>query len=126
MEGHNAKPHVVDLMSVVRGRTGQKGRVVLRLGSCLTGRFETPDEVAAAIDYQILKNLELFPVNYWALSRVDDPSYRSLSNRFESRLKKSEERFLTERLRRCPPAYRPYWLEIYANPVMNRNQVLNK
>ena len=126
MEGHYQKPPGEDLISLVRGLTGQKGRVVLRLGSRLTGSFETPDEVAAAIDYQILKNLELFPVNYWALSRVDDPSYRSLSNHFESRLKKSEERFLTERLRLCPPTYRPYWLEIYANPVMNRNQVLNQ
>ena len=126
MEGHYEKPPGEDLISLVRGLTGQKGRVVLRLGSRLTGSFETPLEVAAAIDKQILKNLELFPVNYWALSRVDDPSYRALGRHFLSRLQKSEERLLVERLRLCPPVYRPYWLKIYANPVLNRHQVLNQ
>jgi hypothetical protein len=32
---------------------------------------------------------------------------------------------LTQRLKSCPPEYRSYWLKMYANPVLNRERVLN-
>ena len=59
----------------------RKGKVILRLGTPLDGEFESADEVAAEIDRQILSNLQLFPVNYWAMSRLEDPAYQSLSHR---------------------------------------------
>ena len=123
-EGLYEKPPGEDLLSLVRGLAGDKGRVVLRLGSTITGSFETPEAVAEEIDRQVLSNLELFPVNYWALSRVDDPEYQSLSRRLGVTVNKEDELALNRRLQDCPPAYQSYWLRMYANPVLNRHRIL--
>ena len=123
-EGAYEKPPGEDLLSLVRGLNGQKGRVILRLGKQLDGEFENVDEVAAEIDRQIISNLQLFPVNYWAVSKLEGPEYQSLSHRVPT-LKKKDLLTLTQRLKTCPPAYRSYWLKMYANPVLNRERVLN-
>lgn len=115
-EGSYEKPPGEDLLSLVRGLSGHKGRVILRLGDELSGNYETPEEVAAEIDRQIMKNLELFPVNYWALSKVQGN---------EPDVSKADALALTQRLKSCPPEYRNFWLQMYANPVLNRLQLLN-
>ena len=126
IDGRYEKPPGEDLLSLVRGLDGQKGRVILRLGSPVSGSFATPEEVAEEIDRQILSNLELFPVNYWALSHLDDPTYQSLHDKLGVTIRKGDELSLSHRLRKCPPTYRPYWLRMYANPVLNRYRVLDK
>ncbi len=125
-KGRYEKPPGEDLMSLAQGLGGQKGRVIMRLGSPVSGTFTTAEEVAQEIDRQILSNLELFPVNYWALSCLDDPVYKSLSEQLSIAIEKRDELAFSYRLRKCPPAYRPYWLRIYANPVLNRYRVLNQ
>ena len=124
--GRYEKPLGEDLLSLVRGLGGQKGRVVLRLGAPVSGRFLTPEEVAKEIDRQILSNLEFFPVNYWALSRLEDKDYRTLHKSLGVTVKREDELALVCRLRKCPPAYRPYWLRMYANPVLNRHRLLDR
>ena len=126
LEGRYKKPPGEDLVSLVRGLGGQKGQVVLRLGTPLDGEFETPKDVALEIDRQILTNLELFPVNYWALSRLDEPEYRSLHKEVGITIGQRDALALANRLKKCPPGFRPYWLKIYANPVVNRHRVLNQ
>ena len=100
--------------------------MLLRLGTPLAGNFETPEEVAREIDRQILSNLELFPVNYWALSRLDEPEYKSLNEEIGITIAKNEALALSNRLKKCSPGFRSYWLKMYANPVLNRHQVLNQ
>ena len=117
------KPPGEDLLSLVRGLNGQKGKVILRLGKRLDGEFESVAEVAAEIDRQIISNLQLFPVNYWAMSKLEDPEYQSLSHRVPI-LEKKELLTLTQRLKSCPPEHRSYWLKMYANPVLNRERSL--
>lgn len=120
------KPPGEDLLSLVTGLNGQKGKVVLRLGQELNADFESVDQVAAEIDRQIISNLELFPVNYWALSKVPEPEYQALAAANASQLDRKTELALTNRLRHCPPADRPWWLRMYANPVLNRHKVLSQ
>lgn len=123
-EGEYEKPPGEDLLSLVRGLNGQKGKVILRLGKQLDGEFESVGEVAAEIDRQIISNLQLFPVNYWALSKLDEPEYQSLSHLVPT-IEKKELLALTQRLKSCPPEYRSHWLKMYANPVLNRERILN-
>jgi 1-acyl-sn-glycerol-3-phosphate acyltransferase len=129
-EGTYKKPPGEDLKSLVMGLSGKKGRVILRLGTPLAGAFESPDAVAAEIDHQIMRHMTLFPVNYWALSKVDEPEYReayeALSDKSLAQVDRKEELRLLERLKTCPPAHRPYWLKMYANPVLNVARVLNQ
>lgn len=125
-QGSYDKPPGEDLLSLVRGLNGQKGRVILRLGEKLDGDFESVDEVAAEIDRQIISQLELFPVNYWALSRLDGEPYQTLAENSDFRIEKKDALALANRLKGCPPEYRPYWLKMYANPVLNRQQTVGQ
>ncbi len=125
-QGVYEKPPGEDLLSLVRGLSGPKGKVVLRLGERLTGAFESVDDVAAEIDRQIMTNLELFPVNYWALSKVDEPAYQELADALKVDLPKKALLSLAERLKGCQPADRKYYLKMYANPVLNRHRILNQ
>lgn len=117
-EGQYEKPPGEDLLSLVRGLSGRKGRVILRLGEELSGDFETPEEVAAEVDRQIMSNLELFPVNHWALAKLQGES--------DSVVSKQDALELTRRLKNCPPEYRNFWLQMYANPVLNRERILEQ
>jgi 1-acyl-sn-glycerol-3-phosphate acyltransferase len=123
-DGVYGKPPGEDLFSLVRGLHGQKGKVILRLGKPLDGEFESVGEVAAEIDRQIISNLQLFPINYWAMSRLEDAEYQSLSHKVP-RIEKKELLAFTQRLKSCPREYRTYWLKMYANPVLNRERILN-
>lgn len=124
IDGAYGKPPGEDLLSLVQGLNGQKGRVILRLGKPLDGEFQNADEVASEIDRQIISNLQLFPINYWAMSKLDLPEYESLSHRVPT-IQKKELLTLTKRLKSCPREYRSYWLRMYANPVLHRQRVLN-
>ncbi|MBO6558131.1 MAG: 1-acyl-sn-glycerol-3-phosphate acyltransferase [Pseudomonadales bacterium] len=117
-EGGYEKPPGEDLLSLVRGLSGKKGRVILRLGEELNGDFETPEEVAAEVDRQIIGNLELFPVNHWALAKLQGEG--------ETVVSKQDALELTQRLKTCPPEYRSFWLQMYANPVLNRARILGE
>ena len=123
-EGDYQKPPGEDLLSLVRGLGGQKGRVVLRLGEVLGDDFASPEEIAAEIDRQVVSNLELFPVNYWAVTKLEETEYRELAKREQIDVSKKEAMAFTARLKTCPVADRQYWLKMYANPVLNRDRVL--
>ena len=129
-EGAYIKPPGEDLVSLVRGLGGQKGRVILRLGEPLDAEFASVDDVAAEIDRQILSRMELFPVNYWALQRLEESPYRELAGEYDDALNSLVTRRdaleLTNRLRACPLPDREYFLRMYANPVVNRHRLLNQ
>ena len=107
-DGVYQKPKGEDLASLVRGLGGYKGRVVLRLGKPLSADFPTADAVASEIDRQIRENLELFPINHWALSKLEGTDEPGAGAAFE------------ERLLACPEHARAHLLTMYANPVRNK------
>ncbi len=126
LEGGYEKPSGEDLLSLARGLGGKKGRVILRLGEPLNDDFDSVEAVAAEIDRQIISHMEMFPVNYWALSRLDEPEYRRLADKLDVRTDKKQALALNIRLKSCPPTYRRYWLKMYANPLLNRARILNR
>jgi 1-acyl-sn-glycerol-3-phosphate acyltransferase len=125
-EGSYQKPEGEDLLSLVRGLSGKKGRVVLRLGEPLNGEYEHADAVAAEIDRQIVSNLEFFPVNYWSLARLQGEEYEQLARKIDFKIEKKDELALMQRLKACPPAYREHWLKMYANPLLNREHIISQ
>ena len=107
-DGVYQKPKGEDLANLARGLGGYKGRVVLRLGKPLSANFPTADAVASEIDGQIRDNLELFPINHWALSKLEGTDEPGKSVVFE------------QRLLACPEHARAHLLAMYANPVRNK------
>ncbi|MBD3649319.1 MAG: 1-acyl-sn-glycerol-3-phosphate acyltransferase [Pseudomonadales bacterium] len=121
--GRYEKPPGEDLVSLAKGLGGYKGRVCLRFGRPLTDEFDGPDEVAAEIDRQILDNLQLFPVNYWALSQLQESPFREVFEALSGEVDFDDKAVEAARRRfeECPEELRPFWLKMYANPIVNKH-----
>ncbi len=122
-EGAYEKSEGEDLFSLVRGLAGQKGRVVLRLSDRLSGEFDSVETVAAELDRQIISQMELFPVNYWAVTKIDEPEYQALSGSARENFSAEDAKALEQRLAECPPSDQLQWLRMYANPVLSRQKL---
>ena len=133
-QGDYQKSPGEDLLSLVKGLAEFKGRVTLRFGRALDGDFEIPEQVAAEIDRQVLDGLQLYPINYWALERLSKMAegeltdaglteyltvWRQVGHLFNLKELK-DPAALEHRLAQCPDEYRREWLQMYANPVVNK------
>ena len=98
-EGSYDKPDNEDVRSIVKGITGQKGRVHIHFGDVLSGELRNAKEVAAYIDQQILQGYRPFstgPVAAQMLSNDDntiskevvlsDQHYQAATDYFQARL----------------------------------------
>ncbi|MCG6659673.1 glycerol acyltransferase [Halomonas campisalis] len=114
--GRYEKGEFEDILSIVTGITGHKGRVQLRFGEPLGSGFDTPEAVAAEIDRQVVAGYRLFPSHYLALEALGDaPELLQMQEVTEA----DRARFQT-RLHSIPPELREWWLAQYANPVRHR------
>ena len=109
-----------DLLNLVTGLAGFKGNVVLRLGEVLEGTFATAEEVASEIDRQVMDNIELFPINYWALSQIQESDYEKVWNQVRDKAAIGDPKDYEARLENCETGHRQQWLKMYANPVVNK------
>jgi 1-acyl-sn-glycerol-3-phosphate acyltransferase len=124
--GEYRKPAGEDLLSLVKGLGEYKGKVYLRFGDLLEGDFESPEEVANELDHQLLNNYQLYDVNYWALQQLagnsaqDDGDYLSTWRALRGTVQLEDTGLFETRLANCPEPHRQKWLEMYANPVVNK------
>ncbi len=118
--GKYEKTEGEDLLSLVQGLAGFKGRVTLRLGDTLNENYSTAEEVASEIDRQIIGNLELYSINYWALSRVMESSYQEVWQQVKDTVEIENADSYEARLRECDEKYSGQWLKMYANPVVSQ------
>ena len=107
-------------ISLAKGLYGKKGKVKFSIGDPLDQNFEDPSRISREIDRQILSNLELYPINYWALSKLSEEPYKQLRTQHSIDISKKDIRYLNERLQKCPEKFREQFLRIYANPILNR------
>lgn len=130
------KTEADDLLNMVTGIKGYKGRVFYKVTPCLSGELlekgagmhknELIEHVAKLIDHRIHLNYHLYPGNYVAADLLDglDEFSKCYSNRekeafvtyLEKQLDKidlsnKDERFLRRRM-----------LEMYANPLKNKKK----
>ncbi len=126
-KGGYTKPEGEDLVSLAKGLAEFKGAVNLRFCEPLRGCFETPDEVAAELDRHILSNYHVYPSNYIALSRIEDDAYREvwskLKDEYAEIASREKETEFEDRLNQCPVEHRPYFLKMYANPLVSRDSL---
>jgi 1-acyl-sn-glycerol-3-phosphate acyltransferase len=107
--GEYVKAQFEDMKSIVKGIVGHKGKVHVAFGEPLEGEFNTPEEIAIAIDSSIAKNYKLHSTNVAAHALCEGqshPSTDALLQRFEGLTAKQQE----------------YALAMYANPVMRQQQ----
>lgn len=127
--GFFEKDEKSDVISIGKGVEGYKGNIHLHFGEKLKTLSDDPAEIAEQIDQQIVGNYKLFPSNYLAyeqLHKTDDsigPDLEQLAvDMNQLNLKRAE---FNERLNRFSDELKPYFLRMYANPVINKLK-LNK
>ena len=110
-----------DAASIAKGIAGKKGNVHVSFGTPIEGDFNDADEVAAAIDRQVIENYVLHPTNFFAykLLNGDYPAgvYSAQHLPFKSGQLVNEERAFNTRIDALPAAHRKYALGIYANAI---------
>jgi len=124
-EGAYDKPAGEDLLSLVKGLGDFKGRINLKFGEKLTGDFESAEEVANAIDRQILDNYQLYYINYWALEKLalmnkKGCQYFDVWEKLKGDMTFSDSQIFEDRYQNCTASWRRKWLEMYANPILNK------
>ena len=123
-QGHYQKPLGEDLLSLVKGLGEFKGRVVLRFGDTLDPScFSEAEDVAQALDRQILNNYELYDSNYHALFLHNPRLYTEMTGHADNQ--HHDERFAA-RLQRCEELHQPLFLAMYANPAISKWQQAQK
>ena len=105
--GSYEKGEFEDIDSIVAGIVGFKGRVHVSLGKPLSGDYDSPEELALAIDQAIHSQYRLFPSNLLAAGQADGVTTEE-RQRFEARLA-----LMPSELRETVRA-------MYAKPVENR------
>ncbi|MDP5052870.1 MAG: 1-acyl-sn-glycerol-3-phosphate acyltransferase [Congregibacter sp.] len=103
-----------DVASIGQGIAGNKGKVHVHFGTPLGADLESPAEVAAAIDAQIIRAYRLHPANLWAYRRLENAPDPEGVDVAEGSC--SEQDFY-RRIDALDPRERPYALASYANAV---------
>lgn len=110
--GNYEKSEFEDIESLTQGIIGHKGKVVVTFGDKLTGDFETPEELVEEIDRQVIQNYEIHQSNTAAYNLLNEQD--SESPTFESRIAE------------CPQKLKETLLQMYANPLIQKEALKGK
>jgi len=128
--GEYRKGENEDLKSIASGVMGHKGCVHVSFGRPLEGDLGTPEDVASAVDMQIIKNYYLHPTNFMAYRELygesKDLSLLNEQYAFDQEEYHKEYMFFHKRIHSLPHEHRRYALAIYANPVANKIKIISK
>ncbi|MEH6558477.1 MAG: 1-acyl-sn-glycerol-3-phosphate acyltransferase [Oceanicoccus sp.] len=126
--GSYQKTEHEDATSIAKGIAGDKGNVHVSFGTPLEGKFDNADEVAAAIDQQVVTNYVLHPTNFFAYKILNGnyPSgvYSAQHLPFNSERLTVEETAFRERIEAMPAEHRKYALGTYANVIDSKSLFL--
>lgn len=117
-QGSYRKSEGEDLRSILTGLQGDKGQVCVSFTQELKLDSEDAAVWANHIDKQIYLNYMLFPRNYLAARALDT---KVAGDAF----KKSHHHEFQQALLAVPEHLRPYWLTMYAKPVLMQHAAKN-
>jgi 1-acyl-sn-glycerol-3-phosphate acyltransferase len=108
-----------DVASIGQGIAGQKGRVHVSFGTPLGAEFENADQVAQAVDRQVIDLYCLHPTNLFAYDMLYGEFGPVPEGLYLEEGDCSRAEF-EARIDALPEAHRPYALAIYANAVVSK------
>ncbi|MCW8886827.1 MAG: 1-acyl-sn-glycerol-3-phosphate acyltransferase [Motiliproteus sp.] len=108
--GEYQKSQYEDIDSIVKGITGYKGDVHVAFGEPLMVDFESPEQLAEAIDKSIIGNYHLHPSNVLAADA-------------EAEVDRDKRTLYQQRLEKIPGECRERFASMYANPVLNKSKL---
>jgi 1-acyl-sn-glycerol-3-phosphate acyltransferase len=117
-----------DFNSIMRGLTGQKKRIHFHAGDVLDVEMDSiialenvnqqVKALAQLIDKQIIGNYKLWPSNFIAYDLMHQTDKYAV--KYTAAEKQAFEERLTSKIKEENPEARQLFLEMYANPVVNR------
>lgn len=123
-QGSYRKAEHEDLKSIALGITGTKGDVHVSFGTPLCDNFAGPEDVAAEVDRQVIKNYVLHPTNFFAYKTLHGHYPDLLCGAKQVAFREDEHRDIQQKFSRridaLPAEHRDYALAIYANPVVSK------
>jgi 1-acyl-sn-glycerol-3-phosphate acyltransferase len=121
--GHYKKGEQEDVASIGQGIMGDKARVHVSFGRPLGSDLETPEQVAAEIDRQLIRAYCLHPTNLYAYRMLHGENVEIPETLYFEPGDCSREQF-EARIEALPEAHRPYALANYANAVASKLRLL--
>lgn len=123
-QGNYVKGDQEDVHSIAKGISGYKGHVHIHFGEVLTNDFNDADAVAEHIDSKVVGNYVLQPNNYFAYYQVYNEypqgvygtSYKS----FDAKSLQSEKLKFEQHMAEIDEPLKPFVLNAYANPIVNK------
>lgn len=110
--GNYQKTEFEDIDSIKNGIVGQKGKVVITFGDVLKEGIDTPEELVAEVDRQIIMN--------YAIQSSNKAAYDIQQG------KPATHTTFTTYLESCPEALRETVVAMYANPLKQQQKYLNQ
>lgn len=120
--GSYEKAEGEDVASIAAGIAGSKGLVHVAFGQPLAAGLDDPQDVAAAIDAQVVGNYRLHRTNVLAYQWLHGDSAPLPDSARDAPGSIGEQAF-RERIEALPEAHREYALAIYANSVVAKLQM---
>lgn len=120
IRGEHQKGKYEDLVSMIAGMKGFKGRVHYAFSKPISGAYETDRDLADEIDRRIQSTYRLWSTNYLAYDMVKGTGI------FEDRYNDSDRERLLKRFRNLPEGVKEILLHAYANPVVNKMSYVEK
>lgn len=120
-EGAYEKDEHEDFVSIYNGIVGKKGSVHVAFGSPLVGSVDSADDMAAAVDQQIIGNYYLHPTNIIAYEQLDETAVAVTEWKAGMVCDWPKAvRAFNNRMNAIPAEYRDIVLAMYANPVRQK------
>ena len=122
-QGSYTKSEHEDLESIGKGIAGLKGGVHLSFGDLLTGEYEQPEDVARALDEQIIAMYSLQSSNLLAYELLNGSAAlqalvaEGVISAATVDISETDRAFFLERMAEIPDEDTAYALQMYANPL---------
>ena len=119
--GHFTKNEDSDINTISEGLNGEKGDIYVCFGKEIIAIDDNPVNIAQQIDQEIILNYKLHASNYLAYEKLRhlSPSIGpELNADIELSTQKRED--FDTRYKQMPMDLKPYFLKMYANPVIER------
>lgn len=109
--GEYQKSQFEDIESITQGITGYKGDVHVAFGEPISADYDNAEDLAAAIDEQIISNYFIHASNKMAAEQSEGVS-SDAQQRFQARLAE------------VPEECQEFFMSMYANPLVNKQKMV--
>ena len=122
--GRFVKDENSDVQSILMGMIGKKGAVHVSYGTPLKVPTDAgAEQIAALIDDQIIRNYRLHPSNQFAAEQLQGGVVAGVGDTLTAEQREAKRKHFNQRISAAPVELQPMLLQMYANPVLNRQSL---